>query len=119
MSTYTIPRSREVGQSYLTSVATTLYAFAFAASLVFRELPDVVLVNGPGTCIPICAAALLLRLAGVRDSRIIYVESVARVRSLSLSGRILYASRAADALYVQWPQLQARHPRSIYVGRVM
>lgn len=37
-----IPRSREVGQSYVTSVATTLYSLLFAAMLVFRHRPQLV-----------------------------------------------------------------------------
>lgn len=37
-----IPRSREVGQSYLTSVATTLYSLAFAFRIVLRERPELV-----------------------------------------------------------------------------
>ena len=56
-----IPRSREVGQSYLTSVFTTLVALAAAVGVVWRARPDLVLVNGPGTCVPICAAAALFR----------------------------------------------------------
>ncbi|CAN0372515.1 unnamed protein product, partial [Scytosiphon promiscuus] len=44
----TIPRSREVGQSYVTSVYTTLFAILHAAWMVVRIRPDLVLVNGPG-----------------------------------------------------------------------
>ena len=96
---HTIPRSREVGQSYLTSVMTTLIAMLASAQLVYRLRPDLVristscataqlslvmqsvlseqlhvqpktdclvpqvLVNGPGTCIPLCAAAFIWRFA--------------------------------------------------------
>ena len=56
-----LPRSREVGQSYVTSVYTTLHALVHAVYLVYRHLPGVVLCNGPGTCIPICAAAWSVR----------------------------------------------------------
>ena len=53
-----------------------------------------------------------------RDIRIVYVESIARVASLSLSGKILYHARMADAFFVQWPDLQRRFPRSRYKGRL-
>ncbi|KAG8035157.1 hypothetical protein G9C98_001647 [Cotesia typhae] len=43
-------RSREVGQSYYTSVITTLIAFINAGVIMFREKPDLILANGPGTC---------------------------------------------------------------------
>lgn len=58
------------------------------------------------------------RLLGLMDCRIVYVESIARVRKLSLSGLLLYASRLADLVLVQWPELQARYPRAVHVGRL-
>ncbi|BDA47946.1 UDP-N-acetylglucosamine transferase subunit ALG14 homolog [Coccomyxa sp. Obi] len=112
-----IPRSREVGQSYLTSIWTTLVALWVAFSIVYREAPQLVLVNGPGTCIPICIAARFFGLMG-RRTRIVYTESIARVSSLSLSGKILYHLRIADAFFVQWTELQRRFPRSMCCGRL-
>lgn len=40
------------------------------------------------------------------------------MRKLSLSGTILYHTRMADTFFVQWPELQARFPRSSYAGRL-
>jgi hypothetical protein len=62
--------------------------------------------------------SLSCRLLFLSDCRILYVESIARVRKLSLSGYILYFSRMADQFFVQWPELQARFPRSTYAGRL-
>ena len=87
-----LPRSREVGQSYATSVFTTLYALLHAATLVLRARPSLLLCNGPGTCIPVCAWAFALKLIGLQHVTIVYVESIARVTSLSLSGKILVHS---------------------------
>ncbi|KAG9452299.1 hypothetical protein H6P81_005203 [Aristolochia fimbriata] len=114
-----IYRSREVGQSYVTSIGTTLIAMAHAMWLIIKIRPQVILCNGPGTCIPLCAAAFLLKIAGIRWSSIFYVESIARVRKLSLSGLLLYKSRLADQFFVQWPQLQRKYPRAQYVGCIM
>ncbi|XP_042011210.1 UDP-N-acetylglucosamine transferase subunit ALG14-like isoform X2 [Salvia splendens] len=94
-----IYRSREVGQSYITSVGTTLSALAHALWLMIKIRPQVVL--------------------GIRWSSIFYVESIARVRRLSLSGLLLYKLRMADQLFVQWPQLKSKYPRANYVGRLM
>ena len=44
-------------------------------------------------------------------------ESVARVKSLSLSGKLLYP--IADKFMVQWPDLLAKYPRARYVGFVI
>lgn len=71
----------------------------------------------------VVSTLLLLSLCCCRvlfwlDCRIIYVESIARVRKLSLSGSILYLSRMADRFLVQWRELQQRYPRSTYAGRL-
>ncbi len=120
-----VPRSREVGQPYLTALFTTLWAFFACIRVVFAARPDLLLVNGPGTCLPLCVAAWLLRsLAGVptcgllfpATTKIVFVESVCRVKGLSLTGKILYHLRIADAVHVQWAELKERHPRAEYVG---
>ncbi len=50
-----IPRSREVGQSYMTSVGTTLYSLLFAAWTVLKHKPQ--LVSGlRAHCHPGCNA---------------------------------------------------------------
>lgn len=67
-----IPRSREVGQSYVSSVGTTLRALATATLVVLRRRPQLLLVNGPGTCIPICMAALLFRCQARLPAALIY-----------------------------------------------
>ena len=108
-----VPRSREVGQSFATSALTTLHALVYSVWHVFRELPSVVLCNGPGTCIPIIAAALLVRCLGIKYITLVYVESIARVETLSLSGKI--ARRCVDHFLVQWPQLAAKYPGTRYV----
>ncbi|CAI9773264.1 unnamed protein product [Fraxinus pennsylvanica] len=114
-----IYRSREVGQSYITSIGTTLIAIAHALWLMAKMRPQVILCNGPGTCIPICAISFVFKVFGIRWSSIFYVESIARVKRLSLSGLLLYKLHMADQLFVQWPQLKTKYPRANYVGRLM
>ena len=55
-----IKRSRHVGQSYFTSIFTTLAAIFLSISLIYKIKPRVLLVNGPGTCIPLCVVAFVL-----------------------------------------------------------
>lgn len=114
-----IPRSREVGQSFVTSVFTTLWALAFSAWVALSTRPDVVLTNGPGTCLPIVVATKALWLLGLCRGRVVYVESIARVYRLSLTGKIFYKLRLADAFFVQWPELLGAFPRARHVGRLM
>ncbi|XP_051021647.1 UDP-N-acetylglucosamine transferase subunit ALG14 homolog [Acomys russatus] len=112
-----IPRSREVLQSWLSSVFTTLYSMWFAFRLVHRIKPDLVLCNGPGTCVPICVSALILGILGIKKVIIVYVESICRVETLSLSGKILL--HLSDYFIVQWPALKEKYPKSVYLGRVV
>ena len=111
---YAIARSREVGGSYVGAVHKVAVAVSQCLTILRRTTPDVLLVNGPGTAFPVAAAALLLRFAGICDTHIVYVESIARVTSLSLTGKLLYP--VADAFYVQWPALAAAYPRAVYIG---
>lgn len=115
----TVPRARQVLQSYFTSVFTTLAAILSSATLVLSSRPDLLLCNGPGTCIPVCFWAYLLKFFALRDTRIIYVESWCRVQKLSLSGAILYYLHIADSIFVQWPRLKEVYPRTKYIGRVL
>jgi beta-1,4-N-acetylglucosaminyltransferase len=109
-----IPRSREVGQSWTTTPFSVLRALAASTSLVLAELPDLILCNGPGICIPVCVLAYIPKILGLKHVRLVYVESFARVNSLSLSGRLLY--RFVDRFLVQWRELTDRYPRAEYHG---
>jgi beta-1,4-N-acetylglucosaminyltransferase len=106
-----IPRSREVGQSYLSSVFSTQNAFYFALGLVGRLQPQLILCNGPGTCLPICVAALLYRVLGVFRSTIVFCESYCRVQTLSLTGKLLYY--VADLFIVHWKELRDKYPNTV------
>lgn len=112
-----VPRARKVGQDWVSSCFTTLWALVFSVLSVNRHRPNLILTNGPGTCIPVCLVALLLRILGICRNRVVYVESLCRVKSLSLSGRILY--HFADDVIVQWPDLLKAHPRCKYLGRLI
>lgn len=113
----TIPRARQVLQSYTSSVFSTVLSFVHSVPLVCRAWPDLVLCNGPGTCIPICAVAYLIKFIGLHDVKLVYVESICRVEALSLSGKLLYY--IADQMVVQWPELQTKYPRTTYLGRII
>ncbi|XP_028288890.1 UDP-N-acetylglucosamine transferase subunit ALG14 [Parambassis ranga] len=112
-----IPRSREVHQSWSSSAVSTLNALRYSLPLVFRVRPDMVLCNGPGTCVPLCVAALLLGILGMKKVLIVYVESICRVQTLSLTGKILYP--LSDYFFVQWSSLRDKYPKSIFLGRIV
>eukprot|EP00092_Neocalanus_flemingeri_P046248 GFUD01052010.1.p1 GENE.GFUD01052010.1~~GFUD01052010.1.p1 ORF type:complete len:208 (-),score=46.43 GFUD01052010.1:370-993(-) len=84
-----IPRSREVAQSYMTSLPSTILSFLHCLPLVLVSQPQLLLVNGPGTCVPLAVIAWLLSLTRISKCRVVFVESLCRVKTLSLTGKIL------------------------------
>lgn len=82
--------------------------------------PDLILTNGPATATILVFASVLLRFFGLQgkngkgEMRTIYVESWARVKKLSLSGRLL--CWVVDRVLVQWEQLQGTGARAEFHG---
>jgi len=109
-----IMRSREVKQSWSTTVFTTIYSCLQSLHLVFIIRPQVLVVNGPGTCVPVCYSAFLLNLLGKTDCRIIFVESFCRTDHLSMTGKLLYP--IADRFIVQWEGLAEGLGRAEFLG---
>jgi len=105
-----IPRARRVHQNILTvpftilhSSLAAIYPVTLAPQRSAESSFDVLLLNGPGTCVVLCLAAYVNRFLGLRSPRLIYIETFARVRVLSLSGKLLRPF--VDRFVVQWPDL--------------
>ena len=109
-----IPRAREVGQSYVTAVFTTLWSIFMTIFAVLSHKQHILIVNGPGSCVPVCLVTIFFNAIGLSDTTIVFIESLTRVKSLSLSGKILYY--LVDRFVVHWPQLQQNHPLVEYLG---
>jgi UDP-N-acetylglucosamine--N-acetylmuramyl-(pentapeptide) pyrophosphoryl-undecaprenol N-acetylglucosamine transferase len=75
-----------------------------ALRIVIRERPRMVVTSGAGVVAPLCALA---RLSG---ARLVFVETMARVKGPSRTARLL--SPLADTVIVQWPELRAALPRA-------
>lgn len=62
--------------------------------------------NGPGICLIVAVTALVVAvISGQKKPKIVYIESFARCRSLSLTGKLMRC--LASKFYVQWPGLVA------------
>lgn len=77
----------------------------------FRERPDVVVTTGSMPLMILCAFCKLL------GAKIVWVDSVANVEGMSMSGRM--ARRFADLVIVQWPDLPQRYPGTVYAGAIV
>ena len=59
-----VPRARRVHQSFVTAPWTTLLSLAFMIRTITLDpnFADAVIMNGPGTCVPICLAVFAARV---------------------------------------------------------
>ncbi|KAF4692407.1 hypothetical protein FOZ60_013520 [Perkinsus olseni] len=104
--------SKKLLEPYFTTIFTTLASIWACLSIVWRSPPSLLLVNGPGTCVPVVAAVILLEALALIPGRcsIVYVESICRVTTLSLTGSLFYYLGLCDLLVVQWEVLARRMP---------
>lgn len=79
--------------------------------IVYREKPHVVISTGAA---PGCLTCFLSKLIG---AKVIWIDSITNVQTLSLSGRMV--RHIADMLLVQWPELTARYENAEYVGAII
>ncbi|HET7444354.1 MAG TPA: PssD/Cps14F family polysaccharide biosynthesis glycosyltransferase [Solirubrobacterales bacterium] len=79
--------------------------------LLRRRRPDAILSTGAGIAVPFF---LIGKLLGIRT---VYVESVTRTESLSLSGRMVY--RLAGRFFVQWPAVAEHFKKAEYHGGIL
>jgi len=133
----TVPRAREIHQPAYTAPLSSLTCMRACYELLLKhtsdtrdghasqsgekDFPDVILCNGPATSTILVFTSMLLRFFDVKGCstrgkmRTVYVESFARVKKLSLSGRLLV--NVVDRFLVQWPQLErAAGGRAQYIG---
>lgn len=92
----------------LTNLARNSY---LAAKIIPKEKPRVIISTGAGVAIPFL---YLGRLMGLQT---VYIESLARITDLSLTGRLVYP--VAHDFFVQWPELARRYPRARFKGQVV
>lgn len=113
----TIYRARNVGEGKLKAIVNTLISFQNALKIFSaggNQLPDLLLTNGPGTAIPIAYTLFIFKLLGICNTKIVYVESLARVKKLSLTGLLLLP--IANRMIVQWPDLAKKYRKCEYYG---
>jgi beta-1,4-N-acetylglucosaminyltransferase len=91
------------------NVKNLLRNLVVAWKVLRQSRPPVILSTGAALAVPFFAIGRL------RGCRLVYVESLTRTTSLSLTGRLV--SRLADAVFVQWPT--AATPRARFAGSIL
>jgi beta-1,4-N-acetylglucosaminyltransferase len=110
-----IRRARKVHQSWLTVPWTAVMCFVDVLKILIsqypfaepgskNQYPHTIITNGPGSGLIFLLVAWTLRILGaipIDRAHAIYIESFARVKSLSLTGRILHHINIVDLFWVQ------------------
>lgn len=79
--------------------------------ILVRERPDIVLSTGAAAGFILCFLGKLL------GSKVIWIDSIANARRLSMSGRMIRPF--ADLILSQWPDVAARYKRVEYAGELI
>jgi beta-1,4-N-acetylglucosaminyltransferase len=134
-----VPRARKIHQPLFTTPISALYCLWASFTPLLRappllpnqpltspyevvaaDLPDMIITNGPATAVIIVLASLILRFFNIRSAntrgkcKTVYAESFARVKTLSLSGKLLL--KVVDRFLVQWEELAGAGGRAEYWG---
>ena len=92
------------------------YLFKFTLNIILsfyryiRYRPKTIISTGAHTALPTCYIAKLF------GSRVIFIETFAKISTPSLTGRAVYP--IADVFYVQWPELKSYYPKAKYMGKL-
>ena len=102
-----IYRSRNVGQSFISSIPTTLYALFQSFFILIKYRPNMVVTNGPGVAFPILFIGYILRILMILcEFKIMFIESYCRTKSISLCGKIV--EPLCDRFIVLWKNLESK-----------
>ncbi|KAL5593969.1 hypothetical protein BROUX41_001021 [Berkeleyomyces rouxiae] len=116
----TIPRARKIHQSLLSTPFTAATSVMMLAPALLKRpqgrndlgLPDLIISNGPATGFFTVLTAFGLRaLALVPEAKMrsLYVESWARISTLSITGKLFRLTGIADRVVVQHGELARKH----------
>jgi beta-1,4-N-acetylglucosaminyltransferase len=110
-----VPRARKIHQPLYTTVFSSIWCLigcfkalidaARDSTISPGEYPDIIVTNGPATAVMVILASVMLKFLGVAPAwkmSSIYVESWARIKTLSLSGKVLLHLGFCDQFIVQW-----------------
>ncbi|MHA2386125.1 MAG: hypothetical protein ACXAEE_07940, partial [Candidatus Thorarchaeota archaeon] len=97
--------------SRIMSVIRTLLTLLISFIYFILYRPVAVVSCGTGLTVPVFYAA---RILGIKT---VFIESMSRVESLSITGRLLRGK--TDLFLVQWPEFAERVPEAVYGGQLL
>ena len=100
----------QMNRKQITFLPKFLILFVHAYSILRKERPDFIITTGALVAYPFCI------LAKIMEIKVVYVESFARVKRPSLTGRLLY--NFSDLFIVQWENMLKLYPKSVLGGGI-
>jgi len=100
-----------IGESDRKKPLQAVGVFYRAMRLAMKLRPDLVVTTGsmPLALFAICCKAL--------GSQVVWIDSIAQIEGLSLSGRVM--RHVADLCLAQWPDVAAKYSNVEYAGEVL
>jgi beta-1,4-N-acetylglucosaminyltransferase len=86
-------------------------SFNQTREIFLSEKPDIVISTGAEIGFPAMILGVLF------GKKVIYIESIARINSPSLTGKLIYPF--IKDFYVQWPESKKFFPKAKYAGAVI
>ncbi|MDR7078851.1 UDP-N-acetylglucosamine:LPS N-acetylglucosamine transferase [Neobacillus niacini] len=87
-----------------------LFNILYSLFIVLKERPTLIISTGAGAVLPTCILGKLL------GSKILFIESFAKIDTPTITGRIIY--KFADRFYIQWEELKKHYPKAKYKGAI-
>jgi len=111
-----IYRARNVGQSFISSIPTTIYSLFQSLFILIKTRPNMVVSNGPGVAFPIIIIGYILKILMILyEFKIMFIESYCRSKSISLCGKLV--EPFCDRFIVLWKNLETK--KREYLGKIL
>lgn len=104
---YTVPKIDRKEKHFLLHFVKLVFT---SLRIFLKEKPDVLISTGALAAIP------LLYWGWIFRKTVIFIDSIARIEDLSLSGKLVYP--IADLFIVQWKALQKKYPKAVYASGI-
>lgn len=98
-------------KSRLHSIKSYIALFAECRLLWKKYRPTVIITTGSNIAVG------LFIYGKIRGSKLIFIETRAKVYSKTVTGKIV--GRIADQIYVQWPEMLSVYPNAKYFGTLV
>lgn len=92
-------------------IGSVIYNIFKSIKILIKFKPSTVISTGAQVGGIMCFLAKLL------GKKVIYIESLAKVNTLSTTGKMVYPF--ANKFYVQWESLEKKYKKAEYLGRLM